>query len=184
MFSHWTIQKLRFRSWHYPYTWRLWVLMWAQISLSAWVRGISATPPRNACISGETWRGFIIPLGSRFFVSVAGLAAADIVNERKTRTLAGAIFTVAELDEWADGSAPWRKLVKTPKDNAICELPSVCVCLWAMERENVRVFEMSENIDTVKVDKKNPPADVIKLYPVILVIYWIATVELRHHRIQ
>lgn len=78
-------------------------------------------PPRNACISGETRRGFIIPLGSRFFVSVAGFAAAETETERKTRRLAGAasLSDGGEEETPNDGVSRGRKVENAARDTAI-----------------------------------------------------------------
>lgn len=83
------------------------------------MRGISGTPPRKACISGDTRRGFIMPLGSLFLVSIAGLEAAAKVTVRTVRTLAGG-GNLRDDDDLANTAvSPAKKEEKIPKEIAI-----------------------------------------------------------------
>lgn len=95
--------------------------MWAQISLRAWVRGISGAPTK-ASISGETRRGFMMPRGSRFPVTGLGEAVAK-VTVRTVRKWTGENWPGFPEEEGLrndDAVSGERKVVvKTPEDTAI-----------------------------------------------------------------
>nr|GMD10023.1 hypothetical protein Saspl_050514 [Ipomoea batatas] len=88
------------------------------------VRGASATPPRNACISGETRRGFMIPRTGLFFVSDAGFEeAAKLTVRAGCRLAKGGAASLTE-DGDPDGFnnvavSPVTKPENIPKDRAI-----------------------------------------------------------------
>nr|GMD05143.1 hypothetical protein Iba_chr06bCG3860 [Ipomoea batatas] len=88
------------------------------------VRGASATPPRNACISGETRRGFMIPRTGLFFVSDAGFEeAAKLTVRAGCRLAKGGAASLTE-DGDTDGFnnvavSPVTKPENIPKDRAI-----------------------------------------------------------------
>lgn len=95
--------------------------MWAQISLRAWVRGISGAPTK-ASISGETRRGFMMPRGSRFPVTGLGEAVAK-VTVRTVRKWTGENWPGFPEEDGLrndDAVSGERKVVaKTPEDTAI-----------------------------------------------------------------
>nr|GMD07190.1 hypothetical protein Iba_chr06cCG4820 [Ipomoea batatas] len=92
--------------------------------LKSSVRGASATPPRNACISGETRRGFMIPRTGLFFVSDAGFEeAAKLTVRAGCRLAKGGAASLTE-DGDTDGFnnvavSPVTKPENIPKDRAI-----------------------------------------------------------------
>lgn len=129
-------------------TWRLFSLMYAQMSLRAWVRGISGTPT-TACITGETGRGFIIPLGSLFVVVYVFLEAATTTVHMFTTHLPTPLTGNPDLKTTIFAAFSTNDVDNVPAYN----MAMFCLFESGTEHEHEHEQEQERSVSVACVDK-------------------------------